>query len=78
MAFILTGATLSRPGAFIKNLYYKDIKFYIFPFTAIGGRAYIGIVINLIKIKKSVKISKLKKYGFYKKDILLYNPVLYI
>ena len=36
------------------------------------------MVVRLTKVKRSGGIIRVKKYGFHKEDILLYDPVLYI
>lgn len=77
-ALVLAGATSTRPGALIENLRYKDVEFHIFPPASTGGRARIGMVITLTKMKRTAGVSKPKKYGFHEEDTLLHDPVLYI
>ncbi|KAI5917140.1 hypothetical protein F4810DRAFT_705126 [Camillea tinctor] len=77
-ALVLAGATSTRPGALIENLRYKDVEFHIFPPAATGGRARVGMVVKLTKMKRSAGISKPRKYGFHEEDTLLHDPVLYM
>ena len=75
---VLAGATSTRPGALIENLRYKDVEFQVFPPVAGGGRARLGMVVKLTKIKRSGGKSRPKKYGFHEEDTLLRDPVLYM
>ncbi|KAI1382535.1 uncharacterized protein F4822DRAFT_439310 [Hypoxylon trugodes] len=77
-ALVLAGATSTCPGALIENLRYKDVAFYLFPPVVAGGRARVGMVITLTKLKRTGGISRPKKYGFHEEDTLLHDPVLYM
>ena len=77
-ALVLAGATSSRPGALIENLRYKDVEFHVFPPAATGGKARIGMVVTLTKMKRSAGVSRPRKYGFHEEDTLLHDPILYM
>ena len=75
---VLAGAISTRPGALVENLRYKNVEFQVFPPAAGGGRARLGMVVKLTKIKRSGGKSRPKKYGFHEEDTLLHDPVLYM
>jgi hypothetical protein len=55
---VLAGATSTRPGGLVENLHYKDVEFQVFPSAAGGGRARLGMVVKLTKIRGDLVASQ--------------------
>lgn len=78
VALILAGATATRPGALIQNLYYKNVEFHVFPPIPGSKRARVGMTVTLTKTKRTAGKSRPTTFGFHEEDTLLRDPVLYI
>ncbi|KAI5459500.1 hypothetical protein BGZ63DRAFT_448187 [Mariannaea sp. PMI_226] len=78
LILIIAGATTTRPDALIGNVLYKHIEFQLFPPGPGGNRSRLGLVVNLVKVKKSAGVSEKKIFGFHEEDTLLHDPILHM
>lgn len=78
LILIIAGATATRPDALIGKLLYKHVEFQLLPPASSDERSRLGLVINLVNVKRSAGISEPKKFGFHEETTLLHDPVLHM
>lgn len=80
LILIIAGATATRPDALIGKLLYKHVEFQLLPPASsdTDERSRLGLVINLVNVKRSAGISEPKKFGFHEETTLLHDPVLHM
>ncbi|KAH6883990.1 hypothetical protein B0T10DRAFT_580175 [Thelonectria olida] len=78
LILIIAGATTTRPDALIGKVLYEDIEFQLLPPGRGGKRCRLGLVVNLVHVKKSAGVSEKKVFGFHEEDTLLHDPVLHM
>ncbi|KAK7937639.1 uncharacterized protein PG986_014507 [Apiospora aurea] len=78
LILIVAGATSTRPDALIGHLRYRDVLFQLFPPGDGGTRSRLGLVVDLVNVKKTGGSRDPKKFGFHEEDTLLHDPVLHM